>query len=182
MGKRGTSGEQAERQRKNGNARHMPRNVHTNDLSPQHLAVQLTVTPRITHPRTVRALKRAVSALLLTLAISASPSAVCAGWIGSAEARMACCSEGGACPMHTGDTDSRNLSQAEADSCCAATEGDRSNPSPAPFASTISLAVLGSLTPALTPTAVAPRFAGSAASPPASSHVPKHVLLSVFIV
>ncbi len=127
-----------------------------------------------------------MAALLLTVAISVSHAVVCAGWVATPEARMACCADGGACAMHTGaaqSSDSKhNVSQAEADSCCAAAEGDRSSPSAAAFASTISLAVLGSATPAILTIPASSRSAGSASPPPPPSHVPKHVLLSVFLV
>jgi hypothetical protein len=136
--------------------------------------------------RSVLILSRRLSALLVTLALSAGNVAVCAGWMATPEARMACCSEAGPCPMHKSDSPNSNssqaVSQAEADSCCAASEDDQSSQSSSTFASTISVAVLG--TPSQLPTAsdVAPRAASRAAVPLPPSHVPKHVLLSVFLV
>ena len=131
-------------------------------------------------------LSRRLSALLLTLALAASQAGVCTGWMATAEARMACCANGETCPMHKSDSldsnSARPVSQAEADSCCAASEREQSSQSSSTFASTISLAVLG------TPTALAPAPAvavpanGSAVVPLPPSHVPKHVLLSVFLV
>jgi hypothetical protein len=88
--------------------------------------------------------------------------------------------------MHKSDSPNSNsaptVSQAEADSCCAASENDRSSQSSSTFASTISPAVLG--TPRALPAVpdVAVRPAGTAAVPLPPSHVPKHVLLSVFLV
>lgn len=82
---------------------------------------------------------------------------------------------------HSSDSE-QSVSQAEADSCCAATEGDRSSPSSEVFGATFSLAVLGSPAPALTPIDLSARSSGSATSPATPSHVPKHVLLSVFIL
>ena len=100
---------------------------------------------------------------------------------------MACCSEGRSCPMHESDsTDSKSvrvISQAEADSCCAASEDDKSSQSSSTFASTLSLAALG--TPTILPRSPAgagQRAAGSAIVPPPPSHVPKHVRLSVFLL
>jgi hypothetical protein len=85
--------------------------------------------------------------------------------------------------MHKDDVDStRVVTQAEADSCCAASDSDESSPSSTPFALSITFAVLQ---PGLL--VVAPQLAthsfqtlelvGLRASP-----VPKHLLLSVFLV
>jgi hypothetical protein len=88
--------------------------------------------------------------------------------------------------MHKSDSpnssSARTVSQAEADSCCAASEDDQSSQSSSTFASTISLAVLGTPSPLPTAFDVATRAAGRAAVPVPPSHVPKHVLLSVFLV
>ena len=100
---------------------------------------------------------------------------------------MACCAEGGECPMHKGRSEESGseqfISQAQADACCAASERDQSSSSnPAPAAA-ISAAVLGvgvvlpSITPALVLTD-GRRTAALLSSPP----VPRHVLLSVFLV
>ena len=129
---------------------------------------------------------RRLSALLLTLALSAANAAVCAGWMPTPEARMACCAEGETCPMHKSDSPNSNsaqtVSQAEADSCCAASEDDQSSQSSSTFASTISLAVIGTPRPLPIASDIAMRAAGSAAVPLPPRHVPKHVLLSVFLV
>jgi hypothetical protein len=112
--------------------------------------------------------------------------AVCAGWMATPEARMACCADGEACPMHKSDStnsaSTQRVSQAEADSCCAASEDDQSSQSSSTFASTISFAVLGTPSPLPTASDVATRAAGRDAVPLPPSHVPKHVLLSVFLV
>ena len=125
-------------------------------------------------------------AVALSLPLLASNVAVCAGWMATPEARMACCTENGTCPMHKSDSPNSNsaqtVSQAAADSCCAASEGDRSSQSSSRFASTISLAVLDTPSPLPTISDIAMRAAGRAAVPLPPSHVPKHVLLSVFLV
>ena len=95
----------------------------------------------------VLTLGRRLHAIGLILALVAGNGAVCAGWAPTPEARMACCSEGGDCPMHMGDghhSEGANLpTQAQADSCCASSEGDtRINQAP-PFVVVISGAVLG---------------------------------------
>jgi hypothetical protein len=60
--------------------------------------------------------------LVLTLGLCAP----CAGWLSSAEARLSCCTADGGCPMHPSESPGAGgrprLSQADADSCCAASE------------------------------------------------------------
>ena len=98
---------------------------------------------------------------------------------------MACCAEGETCPMHKpdghGSSSSRVLSQAEADSCCAASERDDSAPSASTFSVAVSFGVLASPVPALLPEATGPDSWRRSVPVPAS-HVPKHLLLSVFLV
>src|SRR5688572_1798613 len=87
---------------------------------------------------------RRFPALVLTLALASGNVAVCAGWAATPEARMACCTDDGACPMHTSESgSSRSISQAEADSCCASSEGDDSTQSNPTVAAALSKAVLG---------------------------------------
>ena len=77
--------------------------------------------------------RRRLSAAVLAMVIATANGAVCAGWMPTPEARMACCSEGGACPMHKGESHSsgseRVLTQAQADSCCASSERENSSQS-----------------------------------------------------
>ena len=88
--------------------------------------------------------------------------------------------------MHKADSldpnSARAVSQAEADRCCAASEGDQSSQTSSTFASSMSLAVLG--TPTLLPAAPAVDIGAARSAvlrlPP--SHVSKHVLHSVFLV
>jgi hypothetical protein len=100
---------------------------------------------------------------------------------------MACCSEGHECPMHSGDShgsgSARVLTQAQADSCCASAEGQNSNQSNPSFASAITSAVLGVavVLPASVPALVL-SDAWRTSAPIPSAPVPKHVLLSVFLV
>ena len=128
---------------------------------------------------------RRLSALLLSLALSASHVALCAGWMTTPEARMACCSEGAACPMHKSDSPESSsksgVTQAEADSCCAASERD-SAPSASVFMLAVSFGVVPSPVPLVLPSAIAPSRAWRLLVPAPSTHVPKHLLLSVFLV
>jgi len=135
---------------------------------------------------TVLNFSQRVSVFLVALALSANNVALCAGWMATPEARMACCSNGGACPMHKADSHDlgspRALSQAEADQCCAASEHDDAAPSASAFALTMSLAVLPSPVPLVTPAAALERDAWRRHSPVPGTHLPRHLLLSVFLV
>lgn len=130
---------------------------------------------------------RRMSAAVLAIALSAANGAVCAGWLPTPEARMACCSEGAPCPMHKGESQSsgsgRVISQAQADACCASSEQKTSSQSSPTFVAAISSAVLGTgiALPATVPALVLSDGWRTVAPIPAA-HVPKHVLLSVFLV
>ena len=112
---------------------------------------------------------------------------MCAGWLSTPEARMACCVDGIECPMHKGSSDrsesERVLTQAQADSCCAAAEGQNSNQSNPSFVTVISAAVLGAgvVLPAVVPALVL-SDGWRASVPIPIAPVPRHVLLSVFLV
>ena len=128
-----------------------------------------------------------LAALALAFGLVAGNAGVCAGWIASPEARMACCADGVECPMHKGDSrgsgSERVLTQAQADSCCAAAEGQNSNQSNPSFVTAITAAVLGVgvVLPADVP-ALVRSDAWRTSAPIPSAPVPKHVLLSVFLV
>ena len=129
---------------------------------------------------------RRLSAVLLALALAAGQAGVCAGWMATPEARMACCSDDGPCPMHKSDSEDddskRVVSQAEADRCCAASEQDDSAPSPTGPAFSVPLALALSPVPALLPEPEPHPDIWRAAVPVPTAHVPKHLLLSVFLV
>jgi hypothetical protein len=100
---------------------------------------------------------------------------------------MACCAEGGDCPMHKRASDGSGsngvITQAEADACCAASERDESDSSNPTAVAAISAAVLGAgvVLPETTPALVLTdgwRIEAPIHSPP----VPRHILLSVFLV
>ena len=134
----------------------------------------------------VRLVQR-LSAVVMTLALMAGNAATCAGWMPTPEARMACCAKGGECPMHKGDShrsgSGRVLTQVQADSCCASSEGQRSNNSNPSFVTAITAAVLGVgvVLPAHVPALVL-SDAWRTSAPVPIAPVPKHVLLSVFLV
>ena len=137
--------------------------------------------------RSVPILIRRLSAVLLAAGLVAGNVAVCAGWLATPEARMACCAEGRDCPMHKGDSHSsesaRVITQAQADSCCALSEREDSSPSSPMFVAAITAAVLGVgvVLPANVPALVLSDAWRTSAPIPAAP-VPKHVLLSVFLV
>ena len=112
---------------------------------------------------------------------------MCAGWKPTPEARMACCADGVECPMHKGNShrsgSERVLTQAQADSCCASSEGNNSNQFGPTFVAAITAAVLGDgiILPANVP-ALALSGAWRISAPIPIEPVPKHVLLSVFLV
>jgi len=128
-----------------------------------------------------------LAALALTFGLIAGNTAICAGWLPSPEARMACCADGAECPMHKGDSERsgsrRALTQHQADSCCASSEDRRSNQSTPSFVPPITAAVLGVgvvLVPYVPPLVLNDAWRQSA--PIHIAPVPKHVLLSVFLV
>lgn len=112
---------------------------------------------------------------------------MCAGWAATPQERMACCAEGGACAMHTRDThgaaSTHSLTQVQADACCAASEREHSSPSTLTFVAVVTVAVLGpgTVLPASVPALVLSDDWRTHTPIPAPL-VPKHVLLSVFLV
>jgi hypothetical protein len=152
---------------------------------PRALIDTSSVVPHASH---VLAFSRRLSALALAVLISVGNAAVCAASVSTAEARMACCAKGDACPTHKGVShghDSgfhRGMTQAQADRCCAASERDSNQTSP-PFVIAISSTVLG---PGVVVPVTAPRFVLSNAwrtgAPIPLASIPRHVLLSVFLV
>jgi hypothetical protein len=100
---------------------------------------------------------------------------------------MACCEEGDPCPMHDGQSLNSSadggISQAQADACCAASEHQHPNQSAPSVLMVISSAVLGAgiVLPAPVPSLVA-SDAWRTHAPSPLVPVPRHVLLSVFLV
>jgi len=161
--------------------------LSTETTEPLPLAIGLTRRPTSSILRSVPVVIRRLSAVLLAAGLLAGNVAVCAGWLATPEARMACCSEGHECPMHKGDSHSsgsaRVLTQAQADSCCASAERENSDQSNPSFVTAITAAVLGVgvVLPATVPALVL-SDAWRTSVPVPIAPVPKHVLLSVFLV
>ena len=129
-----------------------------------------------------------LTAALLCLGLIAGNAAICAGWAATPQERMACCEEGRNCPMHTRETDDSGsgkvLTQANTDSCCLVSEGRKSNDPQVPtFAAALSFAVLGPgvvLPPSVPALVLSDRW--RTVLPIPATPVPRHVLLSVFLV
>jgi hypothetical protein len=133
----------------------------------------------------VRRFSRLIAVLFLVLATAPGNLAMCAGWKSTPEARMACCAAGAMCPMraHGAATAAphRAITQAAADSCCAAAERSDATPSSAyvlagPMA--VSTAALPALDfgPAWRPSSRAFE------SPPPARTVARHLLLAVILI
>ena len=142
--------------------------------------------PAVKHPRDVMRLVQRLAALALTFALMAGNDAICAGWMATPEARMACCADGCECPMHTSDSQGssdRALTQAQADSCCGLSEGKNSNQFSPTFVAVITSAVLGDgiVLPANVPASVL-SDGWRRSAPISATPVPKHLLLSVFLL
>lgn len=129
---------------------------------------------------------RSFSAVLIILVLATGNGAACAGWMATPEARMACCSDEGSCPMHTSDSHgssrSRPISQAEADSCCAASEKEDAASSPSTFVLNVSLAVVPGPVQLVMPVPAAPPDGWRSLASRAGTHVARHLLLSVLLV
>ena len=148
--------------------------------------LELTVVVRVQHPRPVLTRRSRLIALAIAAFMGAGNLALCAGWAATPEARMACCADEDNCPMHKGSDSSgaeRVISQRQADACCAVSEGQQSNQSTPTFVTVISSAVLGVgvVVPVPAPPLVLSDGWRTVAPIPIAP-VPKHVLLSVFLV
>ena len=128
-----------------------------------------------------------LTATLLCLGLIAGNAALCAGWAPTPEERMACCAEGGSCPMHQGEShdssSQHEMTQGEADSCCAASTPEQSNRATSTLVVAVSLAMIGPgvVVPASVPALVLSDHWRTAVPIPATP-IPRHVLLSVFLV
>ena len=139
------------------------------------------------HSRVVELLFRRTAALVVAVTLGAAGWAECAGWQATPEARMACCTDSGDCPMHgstgSGPGSERVVTQAQADSCCAASDTSGSTPSPGGFSLSLSVALVTSTLTALAIAAPSTSFeAWRTHVPLPVGQVPKHVLLSVFLI
>lgn len=130
-------------------------------------------------------LARRIGAVALMLFISVGDTVLCAGGEATAEARMACCLSG-ACPMHQSDGHGSDaghtVSQAEADGCCIASESADPAPTSPVFAMVLPSALPANELFAFAPLSIAVVDASREAIPVSGSLVPRHLLLSVFLI
>ena len=131
-------------------------------------------------------MSRRIAAVVAVLALCAGNLAVCAGWQATPEARMACCVNATTCPMHKSDShehsSKRVVSQAQADSCCAAAaQGRDSAAAGSTFAASGVIALVPIAVFTVRPHAFASREWRALVPLPVAS-TPKHLLLSVFLV
>jgi len=142
--------------------------------------------PPIPHPTNDVPWARRLASIAAILTLCVGNSAICAGWQATPEARMACCMNGTSCPMHTSEShDSSSnhaMSQTQADTCCAAASNRRDPSSPSATFALSNAAALPSLLPFVVPVMVPALQDWRALIPLPVSPVPKHLVLSVFLV
>jgi hypothetical protein len=126
-------------------------------------------------------------ALALSLLLFAGNGVVCQGWASTPEARLACCADDETCPMHkderVGSGVEHDHARAAADACCAASESHQSNEQRPTTQAVFSSPILGPgvLVPVIVPQLVT-SDAWRTAVPIPAAPVPRHVLLSVFLI
>lgn len=134
--------------------------------------------------RNVLVIARTVAVALIA-ALAGGPVGRCPGWQSTPEARMACCVEGIACPMHSaedkGGSAQRAVTQVEADSCCASSEPDDASPTAKPLKAVDAMAI-GTQSILLPARADTRAWSRTVAVPNRGPTVSRHLLLSVFIV
>ena len=131
-------------------------------------------------------MSRRIAAVVAVLALCAGNLAVCAGWQATPEARMACCVNATTCPMHKSDShehsSKRVVSQAQADSCCAAAAQGRDSAAAGSTFAVSGVIALVPVTVFTVPTSAIASQEWRALVPLPVSSTPKHLLLSVFLV
>lgn len=131
-------------------------------------------------------LVRHLASLVAVLALSAGNLAACTGWASTPEARMSCCAADPECPLHDADSPAAVVttvvSQEQADSCCAVSEGRDSNLPTTAFVPPAPLGLASGPLPALVSAPQSPAPTALALLPFPRSAVPTHLLLSVFLI
>ena len=131
----------------------------------------------------VRSLMTRFVAVVVLVVLPTSAWVECAGWQSTAEARMECCAQEEQCPMHAGTAASvsHTLTQQQADSCCALSEDAPSTPSASQIAP-VTLALVSTPVAVVLPDFEPLTYGWQSFVPIAASSVPRHILLSVFLV
>ena len=129
---------------------------------------------------------RRIAAVVAVLALCAGNLAVCAGWQATPEARMACCMSGPECPMHKSEghdhSSKSSFSQAQADSCCAASAQRRDSAAAGSMFASSGVIALVAVIAVIAPVVTSPAQGWRALVPLPASSIPKHLLLSVLLV
>ena len=124
--------------------------------------------------------------IVAVLTLCVGNFAVCAGWRTTPEARMACCQDEATCPMHKsgghGSESQHSITQAQADTCCAGSERNESSTTRTALVSTGIVALIPATVPLVVTPSVHALEKWRALVPLRVSPVPKHLLLSVFLV
>jgi hypothetical protein len=133
----------------------------------------------------VRVIRR-LAAVAAVLMLCIGNVAVCSGWQATPEARMACCQDEATCPMHKseshGSGSKHHVTQVQADNCCAGSERNDSATTQAAFASSGIVALVPANIPLVVTLSVPALQEWRAFIPLPVSTIPKHLLLSVFLV
>ena len=132
----------------------------------------------------VRPLMTRFVAILVLVVLPTSAWAQCAGWQSTAEARMECCAQEEQRPMHavTDASVSHTLTQQQADTCCALSERAPSTPSSSSQIAPVTLALVSTPVAVVLPDFELLRKEWQSFVPIAASPVPRHILLSVFLI
>ena len=129
------------------------------------------------HPTDVVSVIRRLVALTSVLTLCVGNVAVCAGWQATPEARMACCTNDTSCPMHESEShhhgSQHQVTQAQADSCCAGSEQNDSAISQATFVSSGTVALVVATVPVVAAPIVPALRAWRALVPPLVSPGPE---------
>lgn len=156
----------------------------SNDLSVSQLT-DMVFRPIL---KIVPVIRRAAAVLAAFALMSLHAGAACEGWQRTPEARMACCEASARCAMHepppetVGHGHAGHHSQAGADTCCAMSEAGDTGERGVTVAPSVAAAALDAAmaVPAGSPATAYARHRST--GPPPRGHVPKHVLLSVFLL
>lgn len=133
-------------------------------------------------------IRRAAAVLAAFALMSLQAGAACEGWQSTPEARMACCEATARCAMHepppetVGHGHAGHHAQTGADTCCAMSEPANSGERGVTFAPSV-LASAHDAAAAVAGGSPATTYARPRSeAPPPGGRVPKHVLLSVFLL
>lgn len=148
--------------------------------------VRFDTGPPVEHPTAVLKFSRRLAAVAAVMVLSIGNLVACAGWEPSPDARMACCADEDTCPMHRAQahhsTSKRNVSQAEADNCCASSERHETAPAGTAFVLQGVLAIAPNPIAEISPSFGAITDARRFLAPLPRSPAPIHLLLSVFLL